>query len=138
MPSAPLQITTPCLQYTAIILNPHTVPLASLQEGGYRVFQVVGSTDVRHSRFPVFKFWADGVREFMRRDDESVNEARLEAYLSLFKREVVERMKAIDPNGALDNQTLAYGWAVAKGMKPENAVEFAGLSYFTDYSTVPS
>ena len=53
-------------------------------------------------------------------------DAKLQATLtSIFKAEVHDKAKAIDPDNELEWLSLTAGWAIAKGLKPEDAREFA-------------
>lgn len=56
--------------------------------------------------------------------DVSMNK-ELEHFIPHFKREVSDRAKAIDPNGEWDWHSITIGWAIAKGMTPNDAIEFA-------------
>lgn len=54
-------------------------------------------------------------------------------YQSRFSQEVLLRKKLIDPYNSEDWYSLALGWAIAKGISPEEAHEFAKLiRYYTD------
>jgi hypothetical protein len=58
-----------------------------------------------------------------------INEENLE----LFRREVTENADKIDPYDDNDWHSLVLGWAIAKGMSPEEARKFANyVSYETD------
>jgi hypothetical protein len=46
-------------------------------------------------------------------------------YIPDFKKEVTKRTEEIDPNSELDWLSLTVGWAIAKGMTPFDAKEFA-------------
>ncbi len=53
--------------------------------------------------------------------------------LALFKTEVTNRAKEIDPNSEMDWHALTVGWAIAKGMTPDDAHAFATfVRYNTD------
>lgn len=50
-----------------------------------------------------------------------------------FKRDVSDRAAKIDPGGEEHWGSLTLGWAIAKGMKPEDARRFANyIRYQTD------
>lgn len=50
-----------------------------------------------------------------------------------FKKNVNDRAKEIDPDKEHDWLSLTLGWAIAKGLEPEKAVEFAlHIRYHTD------
>jgi hypothetical protein len=56
-----------------------------------------------------------------------------EETVALFKKEVSDRAKKIDPDNDQDWFSLTLGWAVAKGMTPSKAHEFAiHIRYNTD------
>lgn len=44
---------------------------------------------------------------------------------ALFKKEVTDRAKEIDPSGEEHWGSLTLGWAIAKGMEPDTAYRFA-------------
>lgn len=46
-------------------------------------------------------------------------------FAALFKIEVSDRSDRIDPDNREDWRSLAVGWAIGKGLKPEDAVDFA-------------
>ncbi len=48
-----------------------------------------------------------------------------QAMLDQFKAEVSDRSEEIDPNEEHDWLSLTLGWAIAKGMSPEKANQFA-------------
>jgi hypothetical protein len=50
---------------------------------------------------------------------------RYESLDDLFKREVHDRIKTIDPKDERDRHDFAWGWAIGKGMHPLAAEEFA-------------
>jgi len=53
--------------------------------------------------------------------------------LYLFKKEVTDYSDSIDPEGEEHWRSLTIGWAVAKGLEPEAAREFAiYVRYETD------
>lgn len=53
--------------------------------------------------------------------------------VALFKAECDDRSAEIDPDDEHDWKSLTLGWAVAKGMKPEEAQEFASyIRYRTE------
>ena len=50
-----------------------------------------------------------------------------------FKTELHDRAKDIDPDNEHEWGTLAYGWALANGLSPKDALEFAEyIRYHTD------
>jgi hypothetical protein len=50
-----------------------------------------------------------------------------------FKTEVTDRKVDVDPGEKEDWFSLALGWAIAKGLRPENAHDFAlHIRYHTD------
>lgn len=50
-----------------------------------------------------------------------------------FKREVNDKAEEIDENSEYDWFVLTYGWALGKGLKPENAHSFSiYIRYYTD------
>jgi hypothetical protein len=56
-----------------------------------------------------------------------------QALLDLFKAEVSDRSNQVDPEDMEDWHSLVLGWAIAKGMDPEKAREFATyVRYSTD------
>lgn len=55
----------------------------------------------------------------------------------MFKAEVCDRSKSIDPDEEYDWYSLSLGWAIAKGMSPTKAHNFStyvryDLGYFTE------
>jgi hypothetical protein len=51
----------------------------------------------------------------------------------LFKKEVHDMADEIDPDNSLDWYSLTIGWAIAKGMTPDEAENFACvIRYETD------
>lgn len=57
----------------------------------------------------------------------------LEPFLAMFKQEVDKRSASIDPDNEYCWLSLTVGWAIAKGMKPNDAHEFASyVRYNTD------
>mgnify|MGYP003333640418 FL=1 len=49
-----------------------------------------------------------------------------------FKREVDDRAKDVDPGNEQDWFSLTLGWAIAKGLEPEEAHKFAiHIRYYT-------
>ena len=50
----------------------------------------------------------------------------------LLKKEVDDKSKEIDPDNEYDWLSLVIGWAIAKGLSPEEAIEF---SYHIRYET---
>ncbi len=55
------------------------------------------------------------------------------ALTKMFKAEVHDRAAEIDPNNEHHWLTLTYGWALAKGLSPEQARKFASyIRYRTD------
>ncbi len=55
------------------------------------------------------------------------------ALLEQFKVEVHDRAKYVDPDSEEDWHSLTLGWAIAKGLKPRTAREFATtVRYNTD------
>ena len=53
--------------------------------------------------------------------------------LAAFKTEVSDRATEIDPENALDWFALTMGWALAKGLTPDDAHAFAlHVRYHTD------
>lgn len=56
-----------------------------------------------------------------------------EEFTALFKSEVRDLSVEIDPSSELDWFSLTVGWAIAKGMNPDDAREFAVyIRYKTD------
>jgi hypothetical protein len=56
-----------------------------------------------------------------------------EQLIELFKTECSDRALAIDPDSEQDWFSLTLGWAVAKGLDPEAAYDFAvHIRYKTD------
>jgi hypothetical protein len=54
-------------------------------------------------------------------------------WLPLFKAEVTDKAQQIDPDSELHWLALTVGWALAKGMSPDEANEFAvEVRYRTD------
>lgn len=52
---------------------------------------------------------------------------------ALWKTEVADRAEEIDPNSAHDWLGICYGWAIAKGLEPDEAHKFAiFIRYGTD------
>ena len=49
----------------------------------------------------------------------------LKKYIPDFKKEVTKRAKEIDPESERDWLSLTLGWALAKGMTPFDANQFA-------------
>lgn len=45
--------------------------------------------------------------------------------LALYKAEIWDRQKEIDPSDEHDWESIALGWALAKGMTPDDALRFA-------------
>ncbi len=63
-------------------------------------------------------------------DDLAVNSTN---YQSQFRQEVIYRRNRIDPYHSEDWYSLALGWAIAKGIPPEEAHEFAKIvRYYTE------
>lgn len=61
-----------------------------------------------------------------------VNKIRNEKYMTGFKDEVLFRKNRIDPKNSEDWYSLALGWAIAKGVPPEEAHIFARIiKYYT-------
>jgi hypothetical protein len=57
----------------------------------------------------------------------------LSAYQSLFEVEVHNRASEVDPDNEQDWFSLTLGWAIGKGLKPEDAHEFAlHIRYHTE------
>jgi len=53
--------------------------------------------------------------------------------IELLKKEVDDKSKEIDPNNEFDWYSLVIGWAIAKGLSPEEAIEFSThIRYKTD------
>lgn len=53
--------------------------------------------------------------------------------LESFRREVTDRAAEVDPDNEQDWFSLTLGWAVAKGLTPEDAHKFAThVRYHTD------
>lgn len=119
----PVQITTPCRQWTGVIINPESVPIDFLVKRGFRVCAYL-STDTGANPFPVFKFWGSKVGQFFTPDNTSLNDFRAEALECQFMRELKPLMAMIPRgNEGIEKQTIGirYLWAVAKGLTPENA-----------------
>lgn len=52
---------------------------------------------------------------------------------ALFKSEVNDKSEAVDPDNVQDWFSLTLGWAIAKGLTPEDAHAFAlHIRYHTD------
>ena len=63
----------------------------------------------------------------------TITPAELEKYIAMFKVEVDDLAKVIDPTNELDWYSLVIGWALAKGMGPENAERFSAyIRYQTE------
>jgi hypothetical protein len=43
----------------------------------------------------------------------------------VFQHEIAERAKEVDPENQHDWHSLTIGWAIAKGLRPNDALEFA-------------
>lgn len=57
----------------------------------------------------------------------------IDAWLAAFKEEVTDRASDVDPDNEQDWGSLTLGWALAKGMTPNEANEFATfVRYNTD------
>lgn len=70
------------------------------------------------------------IKEHFGLEDDKVNYSKL---LREFKKEVTDYSDSIDPEGEEHWKSLTIGWAVAKGLEPEAAREFAiYVRYRTD------
>ena len=47
----------------------------------------------------------------------------------LFKVEILDQDKAIDPEETYEWETLVYGWALGKGLTPQEALKYANDWY---------
>ena len=58
-------------------------------------------------------------------EDFTDDSAALWRLLALFQSEVHDRADRVDPAGEQDWFSLTLGWAIAKGLSPESAHDFA-------------
>nr|WP_250808473.1 hypothetical protein [Neorhizobium tomejilense] len=65
--------------------------------------------------------------------DENDTEIPIPENVALFRREVYDRRDEIDPTCREDRFTLALGWAIAKGMQPREARDFAIYIRYQSY-----
>jgi len=49
----------------------------------------------------------------------------------LWNKEVLDQQELIDPDDELHWESLATGWAIAKGMTPDDALDFG--SHYMEY-----
>lgn len=62
-----------------------------------------------------------------------MKEDKLEHYTKMFKTECHDRSKEIDYSQEQDWYSLTLGWAIGKGLEPEEAHDFAlHIRYHTD------
>lgn len=74
--------------------------------------------------------FASGKDEFF---SQGRREVPVELLMKQFTDEVHYRALQIDPDSNEDWQSITIGWAIAKGLNPADAVEFASyLRYHTD------
>jgi hypothetical protein len=58
---------------------------------------------------------------------------KLDSLLAAFKREVHDKQKIIDSDDEEDWYSLTLGWAIGKGLEPDDAHDFAThVRYRTD------
>ena len=55
----------------------------------------------------------------------------LQQYVPTFIKEVSKRAEVVDPEDELDWYSLSIGWAIAKGLNPSDAQEFANHMRYT-------
>ena len=63
-----------------------------------------------------------------------MDKVKLDELIALFKKEIFDRSSEIDPSDEQDWFSLGIGWAIAKGLSPDEAWSFSGLAQ--DYVTV--
>jgi len=51
--------------------------------------------------------------------------------VDMWKKEVYDKVESIDPDSELHWESLATGWAIAKGMTPDKAIDFG--RYYTTF-----
>ena len=62
-------------------------------------------------------------------------EIQFQPWVKQFKEDIWDRCDSIDPDSEYNWKSLTLGWALAKGMTPETAAEFARyIRYNTNWS----
>jgi len=51
--------------------------------------------------------------------------------VDMWKKEVYDKVESIDPDSELHWESLAIGWALAKGMSPDKSIDFG--RYYTTF-----